>query len=483
MFRFQTIHHRPTLNSAVAGALVLALAGGCCPPAPDDTGPAEPPTTSDVIGRQLTPPNFVFSADVPHDIVTQDLGAIGTQPFVNNLAWYTFMALDWPVPDPIVERGVPDRQNVVGGLKTSGGDGGGPQISPTGPTVWETFKDSDDIFLNPPVKPSSFDAPESIPPACQTLAAAEPGAARRTLTQTAKISDVLQDFKQAFSDAPLVDQNGQYVWYEIKVNRAYYDYVVDNGFYDSRNQVGKTIFFPESSDTTRQQPAIKVKAAWKVMGGSGSNQPDDPSRFYTTDALVYNPETGVCTKETLGLVGLHVVQKTAQLPQWMWATFEQVDNAPDQQGGPVSGKQYNFFNANCAGCPLNTPPSQSNPTFPTQVVRVTPVSSDAPNSLFQDALTSLRSDNVWQYYQLVNAQWAANRDHIGVPSEPEFLANTTLETYLQDPVEPDGCINCHGKFAGEKDLDFQLYKAYPHGTALADMIAKAVEFAAAHSGS
>lgn len=460
------------------GVLATLVVGGCTPPTPE-APPAEPDAPQAVIGRQLTPPNYVFSADAPHDIVTMDLGAIGTQPFVDNLGWFTFIALDWPVPDPIVERGVPDRQNTVGGLKTSGGDGGGPKVSPTGPTVWETFKDSDDIFLNPPVKPSSFDTPESIPPACQTLALAEPGAARRTLTQSAKISDVLSDFKQAFTDEPLVDQNGQYVWYEIKVNRAYYDYVVDNGFYDSRNQVGKTIFFPESSDTTRQQPAIKVKAAWKVMGGAGSKQPDDQSRFYTTDALIYNPDTGVCTKETVGLVGLHVVQKTAQLPQWMWATFEQVDNAPDQTTGPVSGKKYNFFSADCAGCPLNTPPSKTNPTFPTQVVRVTPVSSDAPNATFQQALASLRADNVWQYYQLVNAQWAATRDHIGVPSQPAFLANTTQETYLQQPVEPNGCINCHGKFAGDKDLDFQLFKAYPHGKALADMLAAAKAFGGA----
>jgi hypothetical protein len=28
----------------------------------------------------------------------------------------------------------------------------------------------------------------------------------------------------------LVDQNGQDVWYDVKLNRTYYDYVVNNGF-------------------------------------------------------------------------------------------------------------------------------------------------------------------------------------------------------------------------------------------------------------
>jgi hypothetical protein len=427
-------------------------------------------------GRQYTPPYFVFSPDIPRDIVTHDLGAIGNQPFVDNLAWYTFIGLNWPAPQTLTQRGVPDRQNVIGGVKGGGGGEGGDPPMPVGPTVWETYKDTDDIYLNPPVRPKSFDAPESIPQPCLLKARANPAAARRTLVQTAKVSDVLKDFKQAFTMQPLIDQNGQKVWYEIKVNRAYYDYVVNNGFYDSRNQAGKNIFFPFSSNTTGDVPAIKVKAAWKVMGGPGSRQPDDFRKFYTTQAFVYDPDTKVCSVETVGLVGLHVVMKTAQLPQWSWATFEHVDNAPDQQAGPTPGKLYNFFSSQCAGCPLNTPPSQTNPNMPTQVVRVVPVSNDAqgPNSIFQQALQSLRADNVWQYYMLVDAQWAGTRTPLGVPSQPKFLANTTQETYLQQPVvdtgSPHGCINCHGTFAANKDLDFQLFKAYPHSKNLGQQI-------------
>ncbi|MGZ4981347.1 MAG: hypothetical protein ACXWE4_08695 [Methylobacter sp.] len=61
--------------------------------------------------------------------------------------------------------------------------------------------------------------------------------------------------------APLIDQNGEKVWYEIKVNQAYYDYVVNNGFYDSRKQKGKAISFPASSNDTSAEGAVKVKAA------------------------------------------------------------------------------------------------------------------------------------------------------------------------------------------------------------------------------
>ena len=51
-----------------------------------------------------------------------------------------------PVADPIVERGVPDEENIIGGFYTPGGDGGKATALPSGPTVWETYKDTNDIY-------------------------------------------------------------------------------------------------------------------------------------------------------------------------------------------------------------------------------------------------------------------------------------------------------------------------------------------------
>jgi len=160
-------------------------------------------------------------------------------------------------------------------------------------------------------------------------------------------------------------------------------------------------------------------------------------------------------------VGLHIVMKTAQLPQWLWATFEHEDNAPDKATGPVTGKQYNFFNLNCPSCPINQPPAEGDMT-PTQVMRLVPLNSTATstNGIYQTALATLRTDNVWKNYELIDAQWGASATPIGVPNQPKFLANITMETYLQSEQEPHGCINCHG-FAAKTDLDFQLTHAYP----------------------
>jgi len=454
---------RRTLQWAVGVIAVLVLTY-CAMPAQTQQ-PAPAPQAN---GRQYTPPLYVFSPSIPHDMVTHDVGAIGFQPFADILAWQTFIALNWPVPSPIVQRGVPDQQNIIGGFVTKGGEGG-PTSMPSGPTVWETYKDTADIYLNPPVRPSLFDAPEKIPAVCMAQAAAHPEAAQHVLTMTSKFDPLFQGNKQADGNR-LVDQNGQDVWYDVKLNRTYYDYVVDHGFFDSRNQQGKTIAFPSSSNTTSGVGTVKVKAAWKIMGLLGSKQPDDPKRFYTTTALIFDAKTNTCLPHLVGLVGLHIVMKTQQLPQWLWATFEQVDNAPDQSAPLMPGKRYNFNNQACTNCPVNVPPGKDDQT-PTQVVRVTQLDSTATgtNSLYQAALQTLRPDNVWQYYELVNAQWGATATPLGVPNQPKFLANTTLETYLQETSDPvkdqvHGCINCHGTFAGATDLDFQLTNAYPQNT-------------------
>jgi hypothetical protein len=442
---------RIVMIAALAGSAALLSGAG---EAQQPSSYPPPPTA-----RQFTPPYYVFSPDIPHDIVTEALGVVGIQVFADIMAWDSFIALNWPAPSPIVQFGVPDRENVIGGFRYT--SEGGTRTMPSRPVVWETFKNSDDIYLDPPVAPTPFDAPENIPSRCIDFARQNPAAARRVMTRTAKISEVLRGVEQADGNR-LVDQNGENVWYEVKLNRVYYDYVVRNGFYNSANQVGEGISFPLSSNDTANAATVKVKAAWKVMGGPGSRQPDDPSKFYTTPALVIDPVSGQCLSRLLGLVGLHIVIKSRQLPQWLWATFEQVDNAPDLATGPTPGKHYNFYSTQCAGCPLNTPPAKGS-NMPTQVVRVTPVSSDAAlkNTFYQNAVKTLRSDNVWQHYMLVDAQWSGTRQNIGKPQQPPFLANTTLETYLQQPVQPNGCINCHGVYAASTDLDFQLTNAYP----------------------
>lgn len=425
-------------------------------------------------GRQFTPPWYNVSPEVPPDLVLQQGGAIGFDPFVNDFAWNTFIALNWPASSRF--RGVPDRSNIIGGTAQRGGEGGGAG-KPNGPTVWETFKDTNDIFLNPPSPPGPFNASELIPPACQGLAQANPQAARRTLVTTSKVSDVLRDVRQAFTHAPLIDLNGEPVWYEVKVNETYFDFVVNNGYYDSRKQPKTGLDFPAGANDAKGIGAIRVKAAWKVLGDAKSRFPDDPKRFYAVDALVFDGSTGKCSKRQMGLVGLHIVQKTDTFPRYVWSTFEHVDNAPTQaeiSNGSAAKKRWNFYNGASNAVP-NQPPKDGQWSTPVQVVRVVPIDGNpaAANAAFRPVFAALRADNVWQHYQLVAAQWGG-QEMSAPPAQPKFLANTTMETYLQQPVEdaksPHGCINCHNTFAPGTDGDFQLKRAWPHATESAKAI-------------
>ena len=70
---------------------------------------------------------------------------------------------------------------------------------------------------------------------------------------------------------------------------------------------------------------MDIKSAWIDM----TNVPN-PSRYYTRLAWLVDPISGQCSPApvTVGLVGLHIVQKTPTRPQWIWSTFEQIDNVP-----------------------------------------------------------------------------------------------------------------------------------------------------------
>jgi hypothetical protein len=158
------------------------------------------------------------------------------------------------------------------------------------------------------------------------------------------------------------------------------------------------------------------------------------------------------------------VHKTIGAPQWVWSTFEHVDNCPTD--GQVAAKpNYSFYNKNNPVAPINTPPPRPwdpNKTEPPnrhpQIVRKLPIDAATQklNASWQAALRAVNAASVWQYYELVSTQWptqpapkcdvatSAPANMSGVPA-PQFLGNTTLESYIQGKVPnvSSSCIECH----------------------------------------
>ena len=401
-------------------------------------------------------PKIVLSPKIPGDAQfgvgaptgTNDQKLLAIQTDFDIYSWNTFIALNWP-PGP---DGNGDPNKTIG----QNGDND---------TVWEHYRNVDNIFLPGGARPT-YSGPVSVPAQCK--ASYKPG--MKIVSQVGKTPTVLTAFSQPFNTGPLIDQNGNYTRYEILVNKPMFDYILSNTLY---SKAGQKVFagpvkFP-CGVRNGPEGAIMVKAAWKVIN------PADAARFHSQQVLVYSPASqnpkypASCSTKLMGLVGLHVGHKTNSGAQWLWSTFEHVDNAPTE-ADVASGKlkaSYNYYNPKCtaANCPPNqVPPRPWNPTkvssFRSQVVRMNMFkgnefafeSAAARNADALKLLLGVSASSVWQNYELISTMWPTNTgkcvanagDPLGTPA-PTFLANTTLETYIQGmvPNVSSNCIECH----------------------------------------
>lgn len=399
-------------------------------------------TSALAMADTATPP--VLSPTIPFDVTANPPITLDSlQRAFDVLSWQTFVALNWPA-------------NADGSANTSA------QIGAPGQRVWESWKESYAIFLPQGQKPLAWDQHTPPPAACQGKGDLP------VLQQMGKVAGVLDEFIQPFKTGPLVDQEGTYTRNAIMVNQPMFDDIVNNDLYSKEGQQAflskddNRIAFSCGSHTAQQVGAIMVKSAWKVLGRN-----DNPQDFHAVDALVYtrgntDPNTGAvipesCSAQKVGLVGLHIVHKTKEAPQWVWSTFEHVRNVPEETT-PINERKgpYLFYDAQASNRPVNEPPARpwdpSKYATPSQIVREIPLTAATQqlNAQWQGALKG----TVWANYQLISTQWpTVPADDCQVPSPtnplgtpaPTFLANATLESYNQGttPQASSSCLECH----------------------------------------
>lgn len=442
------------------------------------------------------------------------------QSFMNCFGWQLFIALNWPV-DP----GWPANAALAGepNRKISMAQFGVPQVAGqpmTTAPVWASFKDANDIFLPGARPPTGWGVQTLVPSNCSSegsLKALSVGA-RKFMNATSESatnakhrfhlsSGTLASTPDPIMEAAggwLTDQTGNLVYFERKVGKAEFDYIVKYGLYDAANQMvvaqnsdgnhpaGLSLPAGELMRSMPAQPlpqeqlgALELKAAWRILTG----KPQLYGRYLTTVAWLKNPATLQCTQQVVGLVGLHIINKTQSSPNFIWTTFEQVDNV--QEPGQVPAQQappdgFTFYNPNCTGGPDVCTPNvariqcqQHNPdrectepyprNQPVQTTREHPLPSDmqALNGAVQASFAQqTNGQSVFQYYKLVNVLW------ITAPTAPDpepgagakvplsygaFIsdsnvpvANTTMETYVQSM----NCNVCHQQatIAGSSSL-------------------------------
>lgn len=399
-------------------------------------------------------------------------------PDFDNFAWRAFIALNWPSLTDPARRGLPDRSRALGDK---------------GPRVWETFKARYELFQTAP------DGRPVPPQPWATYAALNPcGPGADNRAKTLASFDPFMDFNQAsfmagVGSSPLVAQNRTYTRYEARLNEPEYSALALSGWSLGQN-------LPDPTHPAKLPAgSIAVKAAWRLL--TQADTPAIRARYYVESANVVDVARTlaaghvVCLKRDVALVGLHIMIRTKDRPQGIWSTFEQVDNVPPAGTGEArepdardAGAPYSYFDGHKPNLGLwptfgtadTLPVSIDHPPRidprPMQVVRRHPIHAQtmALNRAYW-ALPGIKG-TVWEHYMLVASQWptipqplSPQNDGGYFPGQPlaadaprenyqsadapkENVANTTMETYFQDP--PSSCMACHQSISNALGRDF-----------------------------
>lgn len=395
------------------------------------------------------PPTPTKSPVIPYQVPDHPstLSPEQSRPFFDSFSWQSFVALNWPV---VVEA---SGRPVRGKAETK------KSIGDSGARVWESWKASWETFPQGGVAPSDWSSFDNLPCGSQNVKG-------KVLLMVSKVGSVTDGVNEAFH-GPLIDQNRNYARFEIRLNQTMFNAIRDNQWY-LRSKIPPLVSF--ASSVPGSYGATEVKAAWRELVPGK----DDFNRYYVVDGVIIEPgKTHTCRSAKLGLVGLHIVSKVNPFREWIWSTFEHVDNVPASYP-PPAGIRYSFndgrnvtpdprgFDYEPNRLPDEGPLPPIDQRKPVQVSRANPIPKDTQtmNARYQELLRG----TVWQNYQLVVTQWPTTTGQFDVggsyPKNSDFpfpetkVANTTMETYLQN----DNCTRCH-HLAAKTDFSFLLNRA------------------------
>jgi hypothetical protein len=203
---------------------------------------------------------------------------------------------------------------------------------------------------------------------------------------------------------------------------------------------------------------------------------------------VYDPAVKKCSPQKMGLVGFHIAQKVKGFKQWIWSTFEQVDNVKRGHGAnnttPISFNN-GTDNPKTTGGWANRPAQKATTLVPksqrtpVQVTRFNPIPTTPQGASTVDINNFYQAKvvkgTVWEYYELVFTQWPTDDtsskssgsggiypQDAGIPFPPFNIANTAIETYMQSQEDAKGaggnsCMACHYQLADQTDFSWALF--------------------------
>lgn len=310
---------------------------------------------------------FAASSGEPAWVEPQDSASAINNP--DAYAWRLFIALNWPA-------------NVAERIADSG-----KALGDEGPVVWETWAHAPDIY-----RPDGSDPGEWRALGSKALTN-ELNARNLSEFESMPLQQLIRRGGEGFTikfDPALAARGGN----ETRMNREAYEFIRLHSLYNLDGQkalaaAGKeTIQFPLA--------AKEIKAQWRPISEQQKSQ------YHWAE--VTSPDG---RKTIFGLTALHITTK--DLPNWLWATFEHVDN-PKLPGN----EEWKL---------------PSHDSFACQGKR--PDCSLAPTGI---GLEGTR----WQYYRLRGTQV----DFTTSRGTPTLLANSQPEAGFQTS---SSCITCHAR--------------------------------------
>lgn len=239
---------------------------------------------------------------------------------------------------------------------------------------------------------------------------------------------------QAGQPRPLIDQNGSYTYYDVRMNKVLYDFILKCRLTPD-NRCGN-----RGIDATRfPAGGHEMKIAWKIL------ERENPENYITSRGWVKNPDNGECSIELLGMVGFHLVMSTDYHPEMIWSSWTHKDNNPlcSTRDGVSELKKYGYYSKNST-IPVNTyvegEPSNICTTSAAQgpIDEKTAVIAQLKRSYAKNMKGTLLGN-----YEMLGAIWTKNGVMPVLTQEQRgavALAHPEIESYYQDTLN---CFSCH----------------------------------------
>lgn len=407
--------------------------------------------------------NIQFRGAVPQDLPTNT----STPEELCSFAWSEFFSLNWNSTWYVTQsqRGMP-----APGWNYAND----PSPFPATPLVWETYAHRTELRpFNNPIKP--FDTRPFYDFGTQ------PVPLPHTDTQVFHCLDENNEIGSCDLYAYANTYGKKYqVLYQAKCNRDEYDYIrtnyptkdsllaattrtADNLQKYNRYYPGAPLLncnldytervvvlpcgaTPKPGNTGTYDGAIEVKTAWRPITPN-----DDTTKFFRRKVLIFEKLNGVTVSlnKTYLLIALHIIHKTKNYPNFVFATFEHVDVQKSNMGYQLLDRKGN----DSLGLMINYPRFHPIPAI-----------ADASTAEAHKLLKLQNPNSIWQYYRLTGVQGNPTND---TRSFSFFLANYVVESdqtlgdfhgsgihtphdggnnivYMGKKLSMGGCQGCHG---------------------------------------